>query len=183
MKKIILILLFSSFLYADANFYFGGGYAVYNENIKGDADHAWIDDSSTNNSGIIKVGYGGRNSYSIEFCANYIDNTKTDLRTWKAKYGFDISLIKAFDFNIYVNPFLKAGFGAGMIDNSDNDLQSKTYGSFNIGGGVYIPLSEHYDIELNYTYEHLSYQKSDELKPTNFTSDANSIYIGINFRL
>lgn len=184
MKKSLLILLISSFLYAsDATFYFGAGAGVYNENIQGDDDHPEIDDSSTHGSGSIKVGYGIRESYAIEFSADFIDNSQTYLRTWKAKYGFDISLLKSFNFDTFFLPFLKVGFGSGMIDNSDNDLQSKTYGNFLVGGGCFIPLSKHYDIEFNYTYQHLSYEKLDELQPTNFTSDVNNAYVGINFRL
>ena len=176
MKKILLLSLLLTSLYSDASIYLGVGYADYMESSR--------DTDATNNSNAVKLkaGYGVRESYSVEFSLDYIANTPTAEAPWSAKYGFDVALIKAFDFDIYVNPFVKAGFGAGIIDNRDNSFLSKTYGSFNMGGGVYIPLSQSYDIEVSYTYNNLSYEKDDILQSFNQKSHVNILYIGINSR-
>jgi len=178
LKKIILLSLLLTSLYSDAKIYLGAGYTAYAESSK--------DSDATNDSNALKIkaGYGVREAYAVEFSLDYIANTPTLEAPWKAKYGFNVALIKAFDLDIYVNPFVKAGFGAGIIDNRDNSFMSKTYGSFNMGGGVYIPLSKNYDIEISYTYNNLSYEKNeqDKLQAFNQTSYVNIAYIGINTR-
>lgn len=178
MKKLVLISLLLTSLYSDAKLYMGAGYSGYAESLN--------DGDLTNSSSAykIKAGYGIRESFAVEFSLDYIDNTVTNEIPWSAKYGFNVELIKAFDFGIYVNPFLKAGFGAGILDNRSNDSMSKTYGSFNLGGGMYIPLSESYDIEVSYSYNNLSYEKNeaDKLQSFNQTSHVNIVYIGINSR-
>jgi len=178
LKKFILISLLLTSLYSDAKIYLGAGYSGYVENLN-DSDL-----TNTSSAYKIKAGYGIRNSFAVEFSVDYIDNTISTDAPWSAKYGFNIELIKAFDFGIYVNPFIKAGFGAGIIDNRANDFMSKSYGSFNTGLGMYIPLSTSYDIEVSYSYNNLSYEKNeaDKLQSYNQTSHVNSLYIGINTR-
>jgi len=176
LKKILLLSLLLTSLYSDAKLYIGTGYSGYSETSK--------DTDASNTSGAIKIkaGYGVREAYAVEISADYIQNTPSTEAPWSAKYAFNVDLIKAFDFGIYVNPFVKVGFGAGIIDNRDNNLLSKTYGSFNLGTGVYIPLSEHFDIEVCYTYMDLSYEKDNTLQEFNQTSYVNSLYLGINAR-
>ena len=156
----------------------GAGYALYDESSQD------TDATNSSNSIELKAGYGVREAYAVEFSIDYITNTPSSEAPWSAKYAFNIALVKAFDFDIYVNPFLKVGVGAGIIDNRDNDLMSKTYGSFNMGGGIYIPLSKHYDIELSYAYNNLSYEKNqdEKLQSAYQTSHVNIAYIGINTR-
>ena len=176
MKKILLLSLLLSSLYSDAKIYLGAGYTSYNETSD--------DTDATNNTNAVKLkaGYGVREAYSVEVSVDYIDNTPSIKAPWSAKYGFNVDLIKAFDFGIYVNPFVKIGFGAGIIDNRDNDFLSKTYGTFNSGGGLYIPISKHFDIELSYTYSSLSYEKDNTLQEFNETSHVNNFYMGANVR-
>jgi hypothetical protein len=120
----------------------------------------------------VKAGYGIRESYAVEFSMDYINSDPK-------KYAFDINLIKAFDWDIYVNPFVKVGFGAGMLDKGENNDKTLTYGSFNLGTGIYIPINESYDIELSYEYKNRSFEKeNDESR----TSHVNVIYLGVNLR-
>ena len=112
MKKIILFsLLLTSILYSDAKIYMGVGGGVYNETLDNTAST-----SISANMARIKVGYGDREAYAIEFSVDYVDNSETllDINGTVAdgpRYGMNVELIKAFDFDIYINPFVKAGFG------------------------------------------------------------------------
>ena len=173
MKKIALfLLLLSSIASAESKVYLGTGYGFYNEETT-------LANETSNyalNSVKLKAGYGVREAYAIEFSLNYLNGDET-------KYDFNVDLIKAFDWGIYVNPYVKAGFGAGIVDNRDNDNQSLTYGSFNLGTGFFIPIGEHFDIELGYEYKHLSYEKVNELDGSeNRTSNVNIGYVGVNAR-
>jgi len=176
LKKILLLSLLLSSLYSDAKIYLGVGAANYTENSK--------DSDISNNSNMVKLkaGYGVRSAYAVELSVDYVDNKPTNNTPWKAKYGFNVEVIKSFDFNIYINPFIKIGFGAGIIDNRDNNLLSKTYGSFNTGAGLFIPISKHFDIEMSYTHSDISYEKDNILHEFNQTSYTNSYYIGVNTR-
>ena len=96
---------------------------------------------------------------------------------------FNVELLKAFDFGIYVNPFLKAGFGAGYLEtNADVTNKSLTYGSFNLGAGIFIPIGESFDIELAYENKNVSYQKPDSTYNDNPTSNLHVGYVGFNIR-
>jgi hypothetical protein len=46
----------------------------------------------------LKIGYGNREAYAVELSMDY---TKSDPK----RYSFDVSVLKAFDFGIYINPF------------------------------------------------------------------------------
>jgi len=185
LKKILLLLvLFSSVLFAEANLYIGAGYAYNSETVSYDGADKTID----NNAARLKVGYGERDGYAVEFSFDYVDNKSnifanpTGSNDGK-KYGFNIELLKAWDFDIFVNPFLKAGFGAGYLETpADQYNGSLTYGSFNLGGGIFIPLSESIDVEIAYEYKYLSYQKIDTDLAINPTANLNIGYIGMNFR-
>jgi hypothetical protein len=128
----------------------------------------------------LKIGYGVREAYAVEFSAAYINNT---LNVYSAndtqKYGFDIDLVKAFDFGIYINPFFKAGFGTGYLQTQDKG--KVTYGSFNLGLGIFIPINEHFDIEVGYDYKNLSYERISD-KSQSLESHVNGAYAGVNFR-
>ena len=181
MKKIILSLfLISSLLYAKSTIYLGTGYAYNSETVSYNSNEETID----NNAARIKIGYGDINAYAIEFSLDYIDNKSSifDSNDGK-KYGFNVELLKAWNFNIFMNPFIKAGFGAGYLETpADVNNASLTYGSWNLGCGVFIPLNEHFDIEIAYEHKNVSYQKLDNNESTNPTSSLNIGYIGINFR-
>jgi len=173
LKKIILILLsLTTFAAAQSQIYTGFGYGYFNTDMKNaDTD---TKESITANAARFKIGYGSREAYAVEFSLDYIDSNPK-------RYGFDIALIKSYDFDIYVNPFAKVGFGAGILDNRESTAQSLRYGSFNLGGGLYVPLGEHSDIELSYEYKNISYQR-EESQNSNATGNTNNLYIGFNIR-
>jgi len=181
LKKItLLLLLLSSLLFAKSKIYLGTGYAYNSETVSYNGSNKTI----SNNAARIKIGYGDRKAYAVEFSLDYVDNNKKifDSNDGK-KYGFNVELLKAFDFGIYVNPFFKAGFGAGYLDTpADLNNGSLTYGTFNLGTGVFIPMGEHFDIELAYEYKNVSYQKLDSNSTTSPSSNLHIGYIGVNFR-
>ena len=160
----------------------GLGYDLYTESYTASASSL---PSSTDNAVKLKVGYGIREAYAVEFSLDYVDHASYEEapQTGKAKYGFNIALMKAFDWNIFINPYIKAGFGAGILDNQGKKDKSLTYGSFDLGTGIFIPINSSYDIELGYEYKHLTYQKEDDQKLTEKNeSNVNTIYLGINVR-
>ena len=181
LKKItLLLLLITSLLNAESKVYFGTGYAYNNETI------SYKNNSKTisNNAARIKVGYGDRKAYAVEFSLDYVDNKSAIFDTNDGKkYGFNVELLKAWDFGIYINPYLKAGFGAGYLETpADLNNGSLTYGSFNLGAGFFIPINEHLDIELTYEYKNVSYQKLDTNESFSPSSHLNIAYVGVNFR-
>jgi len=181
LKKIILFSLLMTSLYADAKIYMGAGYGLHTENI---TLYNEDENSITANMATLKIGYGVRESYAIEFSVDYIDNSeKLFLSSDGAKYGLNVELIKAFDFGIYVNPFVKIGFGMGYMETKAKENEkSLSFGTYNLGFGTFIPINEHLDIELAYNYKYISYQKSITTEADSETSMANIGYIGLNVR-
>jgi len=174
----------TSFLYSDAKIYMGVGGGVYNETLDDTASS-----SISANMARIKVGYGIREAYAIEFSVDYVDNSEKllDVNGTVAdgpRYALNVELIKAFDFDIYINPFIKAGFGMGYTETTvDGAEDSLSYGSFNLGLGTYIPINEHLDIELGYDYKYISYQRIKQSSEENaLKSMAHTGYIGVNIR-
>jgi Outer membrane protein beta-barrel domain len=173
-KIILLSLLLSSFVFAESKIYMGTGYGY--TNTQTNFANSSVEQTTSSDLIRVKAGYGIREAYAVEFSIDYINSNPK-------KYAFDISLIKAFDWGIYVNPFVKAGFGAGILDNRDNANKSLTYGSFNLGGGIYIPMGEHFDLEFSYEYKNRSYEKVNELEGTESrASHVNLAYLGFNVR-
>jgi len=180
LKKIILLLLISVLLFAQSKIYLGTGYAYNAENIS-------YNDSSlsvNNNAARIKIGYGNRKSYAIELSFDYVDNNKEIFGPDDGqKYGFNVEVLKAFDFDIYVNPFVKAGFGAGYLKTPEDVTNgSLTYGTFNLGTGFFIPLNKHFDIEVAYEFKNVSYQKLDNNLTYSPSSTLHIGYVGVNYR-
>ncbi len=179
MKKIILLLLFFTALYSDAKVYIGSGYGYFYEQFDGDTNG-----QNSSNMGKLKIAYGEREAYAIEFSLDYIQNeSKIFSQNDSDKYAMNIEFVKAFDFNIPVNPFFKAGFGAGFLS-VERDLQKKlNYGSLNLGLGMFIPMSESFDFEVGYDYKSISYESVDTIaEKVRFSSNANIIYLGFNIR-
>jgi len=178
LKKILLSMLLISSLFADAKLYMGVGGGIYNETYKDSANN--INNSATMES--LKIGYGDIKAYAIEFSFDYIqNNSKVIDRNDGVKYGINIDFVKAFDFDIYVLPFVKAGFGAGDMK-SDLNNGSLHYGSFNLGTGFYLPLGDTFDLEVGYNYRYLSYEKINDSVSTIPKTHVNIGYIGINAR-
>ena len=160
----------------------GGG--VYTETLDDTANT-----SITANMARVKVGYGIKDAYAIEFSVDYVDNSEQlldidDTVANGLKYGLNVELIKAFDFGIYINPFVKAGFGMGYMETTvDGGKDSLSFGTYNLGFGTFIPLNEHFDIELAYDYKYSSYQKVEQLSDANIQkSMSHTGYIGLNVR-
>lgn len=159
----------------------GTGYGFYDEAI---TLYDETENSISANMATIKVGYGIREAYAIEFSVDYVDNSELLFKQDDgAKYALNVELIKAFDFGIYINPFVKVGFGMGYMETTakEND-NSLSFGTYNLGLGTFIPVNEHLDIELAYNYKYISYQKSDTLEPDSETSIVNIGYVGLNLR-
>ncbi len=187
MKKIILFsLLLTSILYSDAKIYMGLGGGVYQETMNDDST------SITANMARLKFGYGIRESFAVEFSLDYIDNQEELFAPDDgAKYGLNVELIKAFDWGIYINPYVKAGFGMGYMDTAISyGDDSLSYGTYNLGLGMFIPINEHLDIEIAYDYKYINYQRAKEESTTGDTviesdipsSMSNAGYIGLNVR-
>ena len=175
---IIIIMLLITSSYAESKIYFGldyGSYAEDFENLNAESSSALTK---------FKAGYGLRDAYAIEFSLEAMENeSKIFSNTDEDKYSLNVELIKAFDFDIYVLPYFKAGFGAGYMK-LDRELQSKlNFGSFNCGIGAYIPINEYFDIELGYTYKELSYESVDTAADNiKYESSIDSFGIGFNIR-
>ncbi|MEA3370122.1 MAG: outer membrane beta-barrel protein [Campylobacterota bacterium] len=181
MKKIILFSLFISSLYADAKIYMGGGYGIYDETL---TLYSGQESTISANMATLKVGYGIREAYAIEFSVDYVDNTQELFAINDgAKYALNVELIKAFDLGIYVNPFIKVGFGMGYMETAVKEKDdSLSFGTYNLGLGTFIPIGEYVDLELAYNYKYTSYQKSISTEDESETSMVNVGYLGLNFR-
>ncbi|MEA2099917.1 MAG: outer membrane beta-barrel protein [Campylobacterota bacterium] len=184
MKKIIILLSLISSLFADAKVYLGSSYGVFEEKFTND-----IEAESSTDIAKIKAGYGVREAYAVEISFEYIKN-KTKIFSSDAqtaldgdKYGINVDLIKAFDYDVYVLPFIKAGFGSGYF-NINRKLQNRLfYGSFNLATGIFIPINETFDFELGYEYKHTSYESVDTIvEKIKYESDTNIVYFGFNVR-
>lgn len=178
-KTLTLLTLLSSTIFAEATFYFGAGYTYINESLTKDSSI-----NISNNAAKVKVGYGEQKAYAIELSMNYIDNSTALLSSEdKEKYGFDLELMKAWDFDIYALPFVRVGVGAGtMSSTARSGKNSITYGSYNASAGALIPLGTSFELELAYEYKNISYQKTDSTQTNYSRSHQNGIYSGVNFR-
>ena len=177
MKKIILLSLLLTSLYSDAKIYVGANAGYMHE--------AFSDDADTTNSAEMakfKIGYGVREAYAVEFSLDYLKN-KSDIFSHNDsdKFGLNVELVKAFDWNIFINPYFKAGFGAGFFDLENAQKSSLNYGSFNLGLGFFIPINEDFDFEIGYDYKYISYEKL-EATDTDINSNINGAYAGFNVR-
>ncbi|MBU0720978.1 porin family protein [bacterium] len=179
LKKTILFLLMVASLYADAKVYIGSNLGYFDERFSED-----IEAKSSSYMAKIKAGYGDREAYAIEFSLDYYDNkSKIFSQDDSKKFAMNVELVKAFDLNIYVNPFFKAGFGAGYL-NVDREFEDILhYGTFNLGAGMFIPVNEHFDFELGYDYKAVSYEGIDTIvQQISYASHMNIVYFGFNLR-
>lgn len=183
MKKLILFLLLVSSLYSESKVYVGLSAGVFNEQFS--------EIEATNSSSIaaFKIGYGDIKAYAVEFSLDYAQNSSKifssspNVTKDGDKYGFNVSLLKAFDWDIYVLPFAKIGFGTGFLD-IDRELQkSLTYGSFQFTLGTFVPIGDDFDLELGYEIRTTSYEAINTIiTNTSYDSMSNIAYMGINYR-
>lgn len=158
----------------------GAGGGIYNETLDDT-----LSTSISANMARVKVGYGVREAYAIEFSVDYIDNSEVLFAADDgARYGLNVELIKAFDWGIYINPFVKVGFGMGYMETTVKAGEdSLSYGTYNLGLGTFIPVNEHLDFELTYDYKYTSYQKLQQLSDADIQkSMSHTGYIGVNVR-
>jgi opacity protein-like surface antigen len=175
LKKIAIILLLISSLYADAKIYTGASYGYLNESFS-------AENAKANAVGVakIKVGYGEIAAYAVEFSLDYSQADSDYLSSEAApRYAMNIDLVKAFDFDIYINPFFKVGMGTGYLDSKEYGKLS--FGSFKVGAGTFIPVTEYLDFELGYEYKYLSYEKIQDAQDSE-RSNVNIVYAGFNVR-
>jgi hypothetical protein len=178
LKTLLFFMVLASSLYSDAKIYTGANYGFYNESFTNTLAE------SSNQLASIKLGYGKREAYAIECSLEFLKNNSKIFSAEDAnKYAFNLELIKAFELTKHLNPFVKIGFGTGILK-IERKLQSGlSYGTFNVGLGAYIPLSEHFDFEVGYLYKAASYEQIDTIvEQTSYKSDINMFYTGLNVR-
>ncbi len=177
-KSLLLSLLLFTSLYSDAKTYIGMNYGVFNENFSN------LEAETSASTISLKVGYGDIKAYAIELSLDRVENRSNIFsKNDGNKYALNIELIKAFDFNIFANPFFKIGFGTGKL-NIARKVQDNIYsGSFNLGFGSFIPITKSIDLELGYNYRYITYQKLDNISSKiSYKSNVNVIYSGLNIR-
>ena len=177
LKKTLLFLLISASLFADAKIYVGANAGVYNESLDTSSK------SISTQIATLKIGYGDISSYGIEFSLDYVNNSSEIFHPNDGvKYGINVDLLKAFDFDLFFNPYLRGGFGAGAMDSTAKANQnSLAYGSYNLGFGAFIPLNGDFDLEIGYHYRYVSYEKTVTTSAIT-KSHVNTMFTGINYR-
>ncbi|MHC3995002.1 outer membrane beta-barrel protein [Thiomicrolovo sp. ZZH C-3] len=186
MKRFLVITaLCLGVLHADATLHFGLGGIAGSENFRvenpGTADRT----TTAMLQGVqFKAGYGDIRSYAVELDLGYGRYDKNIFSDTDSDYiYFDISLIKAFDFDWGVYPFFKLGFGSGELEVRRTVTKSVSSGSFFGGIGGYLPLGAGFDLEASVIYRAKSWEDLDMI--SNQTETSSSIfepYVGINYR-
>ena len=160
----------------------GGGILnnnIYRSNISSNETY-----KSNPSFGSIKFGYGDIKAYSVELNLYYINNkTNVFSNNDKAGYAVDVSFLKAWDFGIYLLPYVSVGLGGGFMG-IDRELDKTLgFGSYNVGAGAKLPLYKHLELEFKYEYKFVSYEGIDLISETaKYKSHTNMFYFGINTR-
>lgn len=183
MKKLLLFLFLIPSLYASEKVYVGLSYSYMQENFTN------LKAKSATNLTKFKIAYGDIKAYAIEFSIQSMQNKAKIFSSASSNssdgdmLGFNIELLKSFDFNIYVYPFVKVGFGTGSMGISRELQESLSYGTFNVASGLFIPVYKHVDLEIGYEYKNISYEAIDTIATKNsYSSNANALYFGFNVR-
>jgi len=148
-----------------------------------------VEASNSSAMATLKVGYGDIKAYAVEFSLDYAYNrskifsTSSEVTRDGNKYGFNVSLLKSFDWDIYILPLVRVGFGTGFLD-IDRTLQKNlSYGSFQLALGTFVPISDDFDLELGYEIRSTSYEAINTIvTKTSYGSISNIAYMGINYR-
>ena len=181
MKKLIIAVLFlSTALLAEAGPFVGMGGGVLNETFSSPT----LEKETQAGFVKAKIGYGNPAGYGVEVCMSYFeydqnvfsDNDGTNLY-------FDVNIIKAYDFDIGFYPYLKAGIGAGYLSVGRSTDSALGNGSFQGGGGLYIPLGKGVDIEIELLYRHKNWEQVDLIsEQVDVSSSVLEPYMGLNYR-
>ncbi len=185
MKKLILIILMSVAAWAQAGIYTGFGTSYSSEHFT--AISTGFEEktmSAAMQSVKVKAGYGVRGGYAIEVALGYGEYDKNIFSDNDGEFiSLDLDIIKSFDFDLGFQPFIKLGFGAGYMT-VDRVLESSlANGSFQVGGGVYIPLGSSFEIEMNVIYRGRNWENVDLIgDPAEVSTSVVEPYIGLNYR-
>lgn len=179
MKKIIVLLGLLTSLYSDSKIYLGLSYGYYSEDFTRD-----VDAKSSGAISNLKIAYGDRDAYSVEFSLESKNNdSKIFSQNDSKKTGLNINLVKSFNINTYIIPFFKAGIGSGSLEIQRATQEKLHYGSFNLGTGLLIPINENFDFEIAYNYQAISYEGIDVItEQISYKSNLNSATFGFNTR-
>ena len=186
MRKILLTAILSVTLWAEAGIYIAAGGTVFNEDFTFNSEgFATNEMSAVYQGGKFKIGYGDRNAYAIEVGLSYGEYDKNIFSDDDGAQIFvDIDIIKAFDFDIGFYPFIKFGFGAGNLK-IDRILDSSVAsGSFQAGGGFFLPLfGSDFELEASAVYRWKHFEGIDLVgDPADIESTVLEPYIGLGYR-
>ncbi len=186
MRKILLSVFFSAVLWAESGVYIGAGGTMYNEDFTfNSTGFASNEMSATYQGSKIKIGYGERKAYAIEFSLSYGEYDKNIFSDDDGAQVFvDIDIIKAFDTDIGFYPFIKFGFGVGNLK-IDRVLDSSVAsGSFQVGGGFFIPIfGGDFELEASAVYRWKNFEGIDLVGDTaEIDSSVIEPYIGLGYR-
>ena len=178
MKYFLLFSLLFSSLFAEAQIYIGSSIGVFKESIY---DRPNTDNLSTAR---LKFGYGDIAAYAFELSLDAIDaDTQETSLVQNNRYALTVAVLKAFDFDIGLNPFLKVGFGTGYYkEDISGESVTRHYGHYTAGSGIFIPLGNYFDLEAGYEYKFLSYENTNEGSTKSKKAHANQVYFGFNVR-
>jgi hypothetical protein len=132
----------------------------------------------------LKAGYGDIRAYAVEFDVGYGAYDKNIFSDKDTGYVyFDISLIKAFDFDMGFYPFFKLGMGTGELEVRRTLAHSLSSGSFFGGLGAYVPIGKGFDLEASAIYRFKSWEDLDmigaQIQSSSYFIEP---YLGINYR-
>lgn len=177
MKYFLLFSLLLTSLFAEAKLYVGTSVGIYQENYT-DAEN-----SDSLKTAKVKFGYGDIDAYAMEISLEAIekDSAFTSVNQ-SERYALNVALLKAFNFDIGFNPYLKAGFGSGYYKQGAADSTTMHFGNYTLGGGFFIPVLEHVDFEIGYEYKYISYESEDTTTTASEKSHGNIGYLGVNVR-
>jgi len=180
LKKILYLLLVTLSLYADTGIYIGTSVGMSNENFDE------LDAQSSSNIALLTIGYGDIQSYAIELSFEYTINDSNIFSTNGNdgdKQGFNIALIKSFPIRNYAYPYIRAGFGSGTMKIQRTTQSKLSYGSYNLGLGLYVPIYKHINLDFAYLYKDTSYERINLIaSQKNYTSKINTFSFGIEYR-
>ena len=172
-------------LQADATVHFGLGGIVGSESFSVKNPGQGTQTTSAILQGVqLKAGYGNIRGYAVEFDLGYGRYDKNIFSEKDTDYiYFDVSLIKAFDFDIGFYPFFKLGFGTGELEVRRTLTNSVSSGSFFAGGGLYLPIGYGFDLEASVIYRDKSWEGLDMVDTkVKTTSSLVEPYLGVNYR-
>lgn len=132
----------------------------------------------------LKAGYGDIRGYAVEFDLGYGGYDKNIFSDKDGEYiYFDVSLIRAFDFDIGFYPFIKLGFGTGELAVERTVTNSLSSGSFFGGIGVYAPIAYGFDFEASVLYRSKSWERLEMIgAQVESSSSIVEPYLGLNYR-